>query len=132
MSDADFNHAETNPGLRRDLIDSILKSKGKYVAPGKPIDLPPEVKLMIDAKVIFDHITNTVAVPMLRVLPDVASYQPAATQILLKDQFLFHFNKWSKDELVQLLAMMHAEELEKVVKGEVQGGNLGMNFGKPN
>ena len=115
---------------RKQFIDDQLRARGKFIAPPNHI-LTPEQILAREAMSIWEQVKRNIAMPLLKAIPTPSQYQPAGTQRLLKDAFVHRFNGMSKDELVMLVSIMHAEELEKWVDACVKGGLCGPDMEKP-
>lgn len=128
MNDAELNHLP--PHERRRALQDYLKQRGLTSAPPAHV-LTPEQILARAAMGIWDSVLRNVARPLLKSLPNKESYIPAGTQRLLMDSFMHKFNSLSKDELVMLVSIMHAEELEKQINDMVSAGMVGPDMDKP-
>ena len=118
----------TNPEHRKAFIDDQLKRRGKFVPVKDPT---PEQRICTDAMRIFNQVTTNTLRPLLRALTTPSQYNSVGTLVILKDAFQSRFNTFSKDELVTLLSIMHAEELEKQAKQMAAAGNIGEFLDKP-
>jgi hypothetical protein len=117
-----------NPEQRKAFVDDTLKKRGLYV------ETPSETHeqaICRTAVGIFNGVTSNVAQPLLAALNSPSQYDSAGTQRLLKDAFQSRFNTFGKDELVILLSIMHAEELEKQCRQMADAGLVGKDKDKP-
>jgi hypothetical protein len=126
MNDKELNLR--SPEQRKRAIAHYLGGRG-YSAP-PPTILTPEAILARVAMGMWDSVLRNVAKPLLRAIPSPAQYQPDGTQRLLKDAFTAKFNTLSKDELVMLVSIMHAEEMEKQIVQMVEAGLCGADMDK--
>jgi hypothetical protein len=127
MNDAELNSLP--PEQRKRAIAHYLGGRG-YSAP-PPTILTPEANLARAAMGMWDSVLRNVAKPLLRAIPSPSQYQPAGTQRLLKDAFTSKFSTLSKDELVMLVSIMHAEEMEKQIVQMVEAGLCGEHMSQP-
>lgn len=128
-----INDSELNslpPEQRKRAIQDYLRARG-LSTPHTATDLSPEAILARQAMAIWDQVLRNVARPLLKAIPTPSAYQPAGTQRLLKDAFTSKFHQLSKDELVMLISIMHAEELEKQINSMVAAGLCGPDMDKP-
>lgn len=117
------------PEQRKRAIQDYLRARGLTMP--STTDLSPEAILARQAMAIWDQVLRNVARPLLKAIPTPSAYQPAGTQRLLKDAFASKFHQLSKDELVMLISIMHAEELEKQINAMVAAGLCGPDMYKP-
>ena len=118
------------PEHRKNFAEDILKKKGKFV-PHDTKPLSEELRILQRAMNNFNHIRKAIAIPLLKALPTVASYDTTATQQLLLSSFREEFRYWSYDDLLFLVSVMHTEELEKQCKEAVNAGICGPDMEKP-
>lgn len=124
-----MNLNNSDPNTRRVFIDDFLKSKGLFVPKGQ---LTPRQIICRQAVGVWQTIQRTTARPLLLALKGPAQYNAAGTQQLLVDAFQLEFNKlFDKDEAITLLAIMHAEEMEKQISQQVNAGLVGDHTDKP-
>lgn len=128
MNDSDFNKI-IDPDKRRAAVQAYLQSRG-YSSDRRTHILTPEANLSREALGIFDAVLKNYARPMLRALKQPSDYSPAGTQLLFKEAFTARFSKLSKDELVMLVSIMHAEELEKQTAQMANAGLVGEDMDK--
>jgi hypothetical protein len=113
-----------NPEQRKLFVDDQLKKRGKFVELPTPT---AEQRICTDALKIFNNVTESTLKPLLKALKTPSQYDSKGTQFLLRQAFEKEFRTFSKDELCVLLALMHAEELEKQAYSMAQAGLIG-NF----
>lgn len=118
-----------DPTSRQAWVKDFVEGKfGKSPIPREPT---PQEKVFIQAEKITHQVERNSAIPLLKALQSPADYQRAGTQRFLFDEFQRKFSLMSKDELVFLMAAMHAEILEGQCNQIVQQGRIGENYGKP-
>ena len=123
MNDADFNNIK-DPTKRRLALHDYLVKRG-LASPSSVQLITPEVTASRVAMGFWEHIVKTVARPMLKALKQPNDYSPAGTQQLLYSSFRDKFNTMTKDELVILVSVMHAEELEKQCQSAAHAALIG-------
>ena len=125
ISDSELNRL--NPEQRRLALADYLNARSPIPIIGEPT---PAQRVARDAMHIWDAVLRNTARPLLRALKHPSDYQPAATQQLLVDAFVSRFSKLSREELCNLVSVMHAEELEKQVAQMVAAGHVGEDMDK--
>lgn len=116
-----------SPEERKRFAEDELRKRGKFV--DAPIDTPKQ-KLCRQASEWWEEVTQGTLKPLLQSLSTPSQYDRKGTQHLLESAFESRFNKYSKDECVTLLSIMHAEELEKQAYAMAEAGHIGSFVGK--
>ena len=127
INDSELNNLP--PDARRRAIQAYLKGRGLTASPASV--LTPEAILARHAMGFWDQVIRNVAKPLLKAISTPSAYNPAGTQRLLVDTFTSKFSTMSKDELVMLVSIMHAEEMEKQINQMVEAGLVGPDMEKP-
>lgn len=126
MNDINLKHL-ADPTVRAAFIKQKLAERGLVQVETTPT---PEQRICTAAMQIFNEVTNTTLRPLLKSLAKPTDYSPAGTQQLLVDSFKTKFTTFSKEELVILLAIMHAEELESQAAQMAHAGLVGPDMDK--
>lgn len=108
-------------------LDDALKRRNLF----HNTNLTPDQQIMAGMLQSWEKVTNQVVRPLLKALPTPSAYSSEGTFQLLKQSFLEEVSSYSKEQLQHLVAIMHAEELEKQAHAMADAGLCGPDMDKP-
>lgn len=112
LNDPEQRKRAINDAVKRVLPEKKLNEK--QVALLKAQDL---------SKRTADHM-----VQVLRALPNVSAFDQQGTEQLVFDYFRSGFDKWTREEMIFLLGVMHTNILMEAIEARVHAGLVGPYF----